>query len=222
MQADKAVAMQTSDADDRDVIHALKKELEMYKELHARAQAQALEERKQKIDNSLKIEELKLEVQTAHDSLSLYKNKCLSLLKEQIVWGCEREKLEKALNETNAELQKTKDKCNKEVKILQRKHEEQHREIIHLADKLRESQNEIKKIEEVVLELNSNNLMLQREQQMKEEERECVVCGEHQRDVIFWPCRHICACKECTQSLRQPDTCPICRKVSVAHEVFYS
>ena len=41
---------------------------------------------------------------------------------------------------------------------------------------------------------------------------ECVVCMVDLRDTIILPCRHLCLCYACADSLRyQANNCPICR-----------
>ncbi|XP_032234412.2 E3 ubiquitin ligase RNF157 isoform X2 [Nematostella vectensis] len=41
---------------------------------------------------------------------------------------------------------------------------------------------------------------------------ECVICMSDFRDTLILPCRHLCLCKACADSLRyQSSTCPICR-----------
>lgn len=41
---------------------------------------------------------------------------------------------------------------------------------------------------------------------------ECVVCMCDLRDTIILPCRHLCLCNACADSLRyQANNCPICR-----------
>ena len=37
---------------------------------------------------------------------------------------------------------------------------------------------------------------------------ECVVCFQRERDVVLYPCKHFCLCRECRYSVH---TCPICR-----------
>jgi hypothetical protein len=40
----------------------------------------------------------------------------------------------------------------------------------------------------------------------------CVICLSDPRDTAVLPCRHMCLCSECAQSLRtQSNKCPICR-----------
>lgn len=41
---------------------------------------------------------------------------------------------------------------------------------------------------------------------------ECVICMSDERDTMLLPCRHLCLCSACAQSLRyQANSCPICR-----------
>lgn len=41
---------------------------------------------------------------------------------------------------------------------------------------------------------------------------DCVVCMSDPRDTIILPCRHLCLCNGCAESLRyQANNCPICR-----------
>ncbi|CAO1427125.1 unnamed protein product [Diamesa hyperborea] len=41
---------------------------------------------------------------------------------------------------------------------------------------------------------------------------ECVICICEQRDTLILPCRHLCLCNSCADSLRyQANNCPICR-----------
>lgn len=41
---------------------------------------------------------------------------------------------------------------------------------------------------------------------------ECVICMSEERDTMLLPCRHLCLCSTCAQSLRyQANSCPICR-----------
>lgn len=43
--------------------------------------------------------------------------------------------------------------------------------------------------------------------------RECVVCLSQRRDTLFLPCRHMCLCLPCAESLcLHSDKCPICRQ----------
>ena len=46
-----------------------------------------------------------------------------------------------------------------------------------------------------------------------DEENECVICMTNKRDTCVLPCRHVCCCAECANTLRlQSDKCPVCRK----------
>lgn len=41
---------------------------------------------------------------------------------------------------------------------------------------------------------------------------ECVICMSDMRDTLILPCRHLCLCQPCADSLRyQANNCPICR-----------
>ncbi|KAL0179660.1 hypothetical protein M9458_025102, partial [Cirrhinus mrigala] len=41
---------------------------------------------------------------------------------------------------------------------------------------------------------------------------ECVVCLSDLRDTLILPCRHLCLCNACADTLRyQANNCPICR-----------
>lgn len=41
---------------------------------------------------------------------------------------------------------------------------------------------------------------------------ECVVCLSDVRDTLILPCRHLCLCNACADTLRyQANCCPICR-----------
>lgn len=41
---------------------------------------------------------------------------------------------------------------------------------------------------------------------------ECVICMSDIRDTLILPCRHLCLCNGCADSLRyQANNCPICR-----------
>jgi hypothetical protein len=41
---------------------------------------------------------------------------------------------------------------------------------------------------------------------------ECVICMSDSRDTLILPCRHLCLCHSCADSLRyQANNCPICR-----------
>ena len=46
---------------------------------------------------------------------------------------------------------------------------------------------------------------------------DCVVCMCDLRDTIILPCRHLCLCYACAESLRyQASNCPICRAPFIA------
>ena len=43
---------------------------------------------------------------------------------------------------------------------------------------------------------------------------ECVICMTNTRDTCVMPCRHVCCCAECANTLRlQSDRCPVCREL---------
>jgi len=44
------------------------------------------------------------------------------------------------------------------------------------------------------------------------QERACTICLERERNLVFMPCNHLCACAECglNPTIR---TCPICRTI---------
>ena len=39
-------------------------------------------------------------------------------------------------------------------------------------------------------------------------QQECIVCLENKKQVVMWPCRHLCVCADCAVRLRK---CPVCR-----------
>lgn len=46
------------------------------------------------------------------------------------------------------------------------------------------------------------------------ESNECVICMSNERNTCVLPCRHICCCAECANTLRlQMDRCPVCREL---------
>lgn len=47
-------------------------------------------------------------------------------------------------------------------------------------------------------------------------DRECMVCFDEPRSVVFFPCRHCCVCDGCLRSLRE-EKCPLCRVMFYAH-----
>lgn len=47
---------------------------------------------------------------------------------------------------------------------------------------------------------------------MEDNGSECVICMCDVRDTLILPCRHLCLCNSCADSLRyQANNCPICR-----------
>lgn len=43
--------------------------------------------------------------------------------------------------------------------------------------------------------------------------RECIVCMSELKDTIVLPCRHMCLCSECANTIRgRSDKCPLCRQ----------
>jgi len=50
------------------------------------------------------------------------------------------------------------------------------------------------------------------EEEVEDTGAECVVCMSDMRDTLILPCRHLCLCNTCADSLRyQANNCPICR-----------
>jgi hypothetical protein len=51
-------------------------------------------------------------------------------------------------------------------------------------------------------------------------ERACTICLERERNLVFMPCNHLCACAECglNPTIR---TCPICRTIFNNRVVVY-
>lgn len=45
----------------------------------------------------------------------------------------------------------------------------------------------------------------------------CVVCFERERDVVLYPCKHCCLCRECNEHVHR---CPICRASITQHRPF--
>lgn len=46
------------------------------------------------------------------------------------------------------------------------------------------------------------------------QQRFCTICQEHDRCILFLPCKHVCVCRECDEKLQRYDrSCPICRTV---------
>lgn len=55
--------------------------------------------------------------------------------------------------------------------------------------------------------------LLQRsDEENSDNSNECVVCLSDLRDTLILPCRHLCLCNSCADTLRyQASSCPICR-----------
>lgn len=50
------------------------------------------------------------------------------------------------------------------------------------------------------------------EEEIEDGGLECVICMSDMRDTLILPCRHLCLCQACADSLRyQANNCPICR-----------
>ena len=50
------------------------------------------------------------------------------------------------------------------------------------------------------------------EDEVSDNSAECVVCLSDVRDTLILPCRHLCLCNSCADTLRyQANNCPICR-----------
>ena len=50
------------------------------------------------------------------------------------------------------------------------------------------------------------------EDEVSDNSAECVVCLSDVRDTLILPCRHLCLCHTCADTLRyQANNCPICR-----------
>ena len=48
---------------------------------------------------------------------------------------------------------------------------------------------------------------------LSENDRDCAICMDRQRDCLLCPCHHMVTCTECAKSLlNRRDGCPICRK----------
>ncbi|EPZ36198.1 hypothetical protein O9G_002264 [Rozella allomycis CSF55] len=50
-----------------------------------------------------------------------------------------------------------------------------------------------------------------------ENEKECVICLDTEKEVVFIPCGHYCSCLACAQKL-SPSKCPMCR-TAIKHTV---
>lgn len=52
--------------------------------------------------------------------------------------------------------------------------------------------------------------------------RECIVCMSEVKDTIVLPCRHMCLCSECANTIRgRSDKCPLCRQGKTTRIIFY-
>ena len=50
------------------------------------------------------------------------------------------------------------------------------------------------------------------DEEVEDSGAECVICMSDMRDTLILPCRHLCRCSACAESLRyQASMCPICR-----------
>ncbi|KAK3582687.1 hypothetical protein CHS0354_013034 [Potamilus streckersoni] len=50
------------------------------------------------------------------------------------------------------------------------------------------------------------------DEELEDSGAECVICMSDMRDTLILPCRHLCLCSTCAESLRyQASSCPICR-----------
>ncbi|RWS09210.1 RING finger protein 157-like protein [Dinothrombium tinctorium] len=59
---------------------------------------------------------------------------------------------------------------------------------------------------------NSDNAFISPEDEVEDNGSECVICMSDSRDTLILPCRHLCLCYACADSLRyQANNCPICR-----------
>ncbi|KAL3269287.1 hypothetical protein HHI36_008362 [Cryptolaemus montrouzieri] len=59
---------------------------------------------------------------------------------------------------------------------------------------------------------NKNNDKLSQDDDLEDNGSECVICMCDVRDTLILPCRHLCLCNSCADSLRyQANNCPICR-----------
>jgi hypothetical protein len=52
---------------------------------------------------------------------------------------------------------------------------------------------------------------LRQELNIREETRLCVICLEHEKNVVLWPCGHMFICEHCSQDLYLR-SCPMCRR----------
>ncbi|KAL1514051.1 hypothetical protein ABEB36_003374 [Hypothenemus hampei] len=59
---------------------------------------------------------------------------------------------------------------------------------------------------------NKNNEKAAGDEETEDNGSECVICMCEVRDTLILPCRHLCLCNSCADSLRyQANNCPICR-----------
>ncbi|KAL0272083.1 UNVERIFIED_CONTAM: hypothetical protein PYX00_005192 [Menopon gallinae] len=59
---------------------------------------------------------------------------------------------------------------------------------------------------------NNENLKAMGDEEAEDNGSECVICMCDVRDTLILPCRHLCLCNSCADSLRyQANNCPICR-----------
>lgn len=57
-----------------------------------------------------------------------------------------------------------------------------------------------------------NHLQTTIDEESEDNSSECVICMSDTRDTLILPCRHLCLCNSCADSLRyQANNCPICR-----------
>ena len=52
-------------------------------------------------------------------------------------------------------------------------------------------------------------------------ERLCIICFERQRDIVLYPCRHVCICSACSDIAALKSTCPVCRAVIESSEKLF-
>jgi hypothetical protein len=52
-----------------------------------------------------------------------------------------------------------------------------------------------------------------------DEERQCIICNENEKNIILNPCNHNIICYECYENLKS-NTCPICRKEIIDFATF--
>ena len=54
-------------------------------------------------------------------------------------------------------------------------------------------------------------LKVSEQQEQIEDAMKCAICFENEKQVLFLPCNHVCACESCTRALPAPPLCPTCR-----------